>query len=249
MKRSVKNLKKYTTETINGEVGSVTDFYFDNETLTVRYLLVETGNWPFRRKVLVPIEAIERFDWDQKLFAVNLTQEQILTSPEIDTTKPISRLQENELLNHYLGQNYWETGNFSVGIWESPGAFGIMGSSGINGISRNKRNGSAATRNHKDDIRLRSTQDVTGYHVYGIDGEVGVLDDFVVDDHNWKFQSVVVDTERWLPGKKVMISPQCINEINWEHSKVFVNMSEIAIKNSPGYNPVEASVEAGKNRG
>jgi sporulation protein YlmC with PRC-barrel domain len=242
MKRSIKNLKQYTTETINGETGAVTEFYFDDETLTVRYLLVETGDWPFRRKALIPIEAIERFDWEKKLFPVTLTLELILTSPEIDTTKPISRQQENELLNHYLGHNYWDTGNYSVDVLESPGSPG-------NGPGTKKISGSPPIRSHKNEIRLRSTQEVTGYNVYGVDGEVGVVDDFIVNDYNWKLHSMVVDTDRLLPGKKVMVSPQCIHEINWEHSKVFVKMFEIAIRNSPGYHPVGDTVMEDKSPG
>jgi len=243
MKRSVKNLKEYTTETIHGEVGVVTEFYFDDETLTVRYLLVETGNWPFKRDALIPVEAFANFDWEKKHFSVNLMQEQILTSPKIDTAKPLSRQQENGLLNHYLGQNYWDTGNYSVGIWEP------AGSAVVNGSGNKKSSTPASIRHQKDDIRLRSTQEVTGYHIYGIDGEAGVVEDFIVDDNTWKLHSIVVDTECWLPGKKVMIPPQCINEINWEHSKVFLNMSIIAIKNSPEYDPSRVAVAAGENPG
>lgn len=228
MKRSIRNLVEYSTETIHGEEGKIIELYFDDETMTVRYLLIQTGHWPLRRNALIPIEAIASFNWNHKSFSVNLTQEQILTSPDIDTTKPISSLQEDELLNHYPGKDYSATGI-----------------PGIHGTGSKKWNGSAFTRNYKGQTRLRSTQEVTGYHIYAIDGEVGVVDDFIVDDHTWRLQSVVVSIERWMQGKKVIIPPQSVSEINWEHSKVFVNLSEIAIKNCPAYETARIAVGAG----
>ena len=46
-----------TVNALNGEIGSVDDLYFDDQTWSVRYLVVDTGKWLPGRKVLVATEA------------------------------------------------------------------------------------------------------------------------------------------------------------------------------------------------
>jgi hypothetical protein len=43
MKRYIKNLMSFTVAAIDGEMVKVTAFYFDDLTLTIRYLDIETG--------------------------------------------------------------------------------------------------------------------------------------------------------------------------------------------------------------
>jgi uncharacterized protein YrrD len=88
-----------------------------------------------------------------------------------------------------------------------------------------------------DDPHLRSTKKVTGYSVIAADGEIGNIEDFIIDDSNWKLDFVIVDTGRWFPGKKVIISPKWIKEIKWDTSTVIVNASVDNVKNSPEFDP------------
>jgi hypothetical protein len=60
--------------------------------------------------------------------------------------------------------------------------------------------------------------------------------DFVVDDEVWAIRYLVVDTQNWWPGKKVIISPQWIQQVSWSDSKVFMDLTKEVIKNSPEYN-------------
>jgi hypothetical protein len=83
MKRNVKNLIGYTMGATDGEIGKVKEFYFDDHTWTIRYLVVETGNWLNERKVLISPQALLKPDWEGKVFPVNLTKEQIKNSPDI----------------------------------------------------------------------------------------------------------------------------------------------------------------------
>src|SRR5690349_6541754 len=101
MKRSAKNLIGFTMGATDGEIGKVKEFYFDDKTWTIRYLIVETGSWLFGRKVLISPQAVVTPDWENNVFPVNLTKEQIKNSPDIDTEKTVSRQQEIELYAHY----------------------------------------------------------------------------------------------------------------------------------------------------
>jgi hypothetical protein len=66
------------------------------------------------------------------------------------------------------------------------------------------------------DPHLRSTDEVTGYHLVALDGEIGHVDDFIIDDETWAIRYLVVATRNWWPGKKVLISPKWIESVSWE---------------------------------
>ena len=50
-----------------------------------------------------------------------------------------------------------------------------------------------------------------------------------------RFVISIIDTGTWWPGKKVLVSPQWIERVSWSQSRVFVNLSRQAIKESPEY--------------
>jgi len=87
------------------------------------------------------------------------------------------------------------------------------------------------------DHHLRSAETVTGYKIKARDGDIGDIEDFIIDDISWELIFLVVDTGHWFPGKKVLLSPKWIKEIKWEISNIVVNLTEHQIKNSPEYYP------------
>jgi predicted glycosyl hydrolase (DUF1957 family) len=62
---------------------------------------------------------------------------------------------------------------------------------------------------------------------------VGHVEDFIIDDETWAIRYLVVNTRNWIPGKKVLVSPQWIENISWGESKVFVSLSRESIKSAP----------------
>jgi sporulation protein YlmC with PRC-barrel domain len=84
-----------------------------------------------------------------------------------------------------------------------------------------------------DDPHLRSTKHVTGYHIHAIDGEIGHVADFIIDEENWTISNLIVDTGNWLPGRKVLIPPAWIKSINWDETSVYIDRTREAVKNSP----------------
>ena len=82
---------------------------------------------------------------------------------------------------------------------------------------------------------MRSTNNVSGYDIQARDGEIGHLDDFIIDDETWAIRYLIIDTRNWWPGKKVLISPKWIERVSWDESKVFVNVLRETIKQAPEY--------------
>lgn len=229
MQRSVNSLIGYTISAKDGKIGKVSEFYFDDHTWTIRYLVVETGNWLNERKVLIPHSALGLTDWLSETFQVNLSMEQIRNSPDTETKKTVSRQHEIDLYNYYGLPVYWgdvyNDGN--VGIMPFPTM--------IDSISTTKKNNSA--KRPKEDPHLRSTHNVEGYNIQSNDGEIGHVEDFIVDDKKWNLVFLTIDTHNWLPGRKVLVSPQWIKKIDWNEEKVYVNLSQESIKNSPVFDP------------
>ena len=82
---------------------------------------------------------------------------------------------------------------------------------------------------------MRSTLAVNDYNVQAADGELGQIEDFVLDDETWAIRYLIVNTGSWWSGKKVLISTQWIKRVSWSDSKVFVDLSRDSIKQSPEY--------------
>jgi len=85
------------------------------------------------------------------------------------------------------------------------------------------------------DPTLRSARDVTGDYIAARDGDIGHVEDFLVDDRAWALRYMVVDTRNWWPGKRVVLSPEWIETVSWSNSKVYVDLSQDAIKRAPAY--------------
>jgi len=232
MKRKIKSLIGFTIGATDGEIGKVKEFYFDDSTWTIRYLIVETGSWLFGRKILLSTEALLTPDWEKQIFHVDLTMEQIKGSPEIDTDKPISRQHETDLLNYYpWGDYYWSGDSSILGVGMS---YPIV----LNHEVKEEANETATKKSHNDP-HLRSTNRVKGYSIKTTDGEIGDVEDFIINDQTWSISFMEVDTGNWFPGKKVLIAPTLIENIDWSTYSVSVHATEEQVKNSPEYIPTE----------
>ena len=209
----------------DGDLGKVDEFYFDDQTWTIRYIVVETGNWLSGRKVLIALVAFGKPDIESRTFSVNLSRTQVSNSPKIETQRPIYRQHEIELYEHY--QWPWRGGY--------GGTFGTTPLP-LSADERPIEQEDAASR-RRDDPHLHSTRQVTGYHIHAADGEIGHVEDFVVDDENWAIRFLVADTHNWLPGKKVILSPRWIKRVKWADSSVYVDLTRESVKNSLEFNP------------
>ena len=87
------------------------------------------------------------------------------------------------------------------------------------------------------DIHLHSARDVVGYYVHAADGDVGHVEDFLVDDSSWAIRYLVVDTRNWLPGRKVVIAPGWIKTVSWDDSRVHVDLLRKEVETAPEYDP------------
>jgi PRC-barrel domain len=202
-----KTLIGYKLQAIDGELGTVKDFYFDDHSWTIRYLVVDAGEWLLPRQVLISPHALGAVKRAERHIAVDLTMKQVEHSPALNRDKPVSRQFETEYASYFGMPLYW--------------------------FERERE--SARKRLKHGDPHLRSVHEVTSYKVEAADGEIGHVEGFLVDDETWTIRYLIVDTHRWLPGRTILISPTWINRITWHRRHVAVGLEREAIEKSPEY--------------
>jgi len=216
-----KTIKGYNLESLDGEIGKAAEFYFDDLHWTIRYLAANTGNWLFGRHVLISPYALVAVIKAEKCIAVELTKKQIAESPSLDSDKPVSQQFEEAYNRYYEWPMYWGGSN----------TWGSYPSIVRDREKWRKSTGAEKTRNSN----LHSMNEVSGYHIQVADGEIGHVEDFIIDDETWAIRYLVIATRNWLPGKKVLVSPQWIERVGWSESKIFIHILREAIKLSPEF--------------
>lgn len=206
MLRSVKEIIGYTLMATDGEIGKCNDFLFEDRPWVIRYMVANTGNWLFGRKVLLPLLALEKPDWITKLLHVNLKKSEIENSPPLDKDAPVSREYEKESFLYYGWPSYWEH---------------------------------SAEESQEGESSLRSVNEVVGYCVQTPDGIIASIHDFIVDDGIWAIRYIVVETHDRLGAKKVLLSPEWIDYIDWSNQSVQANLTESLLMKCPDYKTSE----------
>lgn len=219
MLRSAQHILSYQLSAIDGQIGHCADFLFDDHEWTIRYMVANTGDWLPGRKTLIAPFQLGTADWETKLFSVKLTRQKIEESPPIGKDAPVSRQMESLWYEHHGDGAYWDKRSRipDVELITVPPA----------AKSRAERPFSP---------NLRSMMEVTGYRISASDGSIGHVEDFVLDDEDWRIRYMVVDVRDWLPGgKKVIVSPEWIVAIGWAGKSVSVDLSRESVRNSPEF--------------
>jgi sporulation protein YlmC with PRC-barrel domain len=249
----VKDLEGYTIGALDGVIGHVKDFYFDDESWVIRYLVVQTGQWLLHRNVLISPIAINQPNWSKHSFPAVITQEQVKNSPSIDTDKPVSRQHEKEYLGYYGYPHYWVGG----GLWGWGVNPGMMLGGGLTERTTTESSRAQAEKIGGDadgnsnslphDPHLRSGNEISSYDVHAEDGDIGRVQGILVDEKSWAIRYLIVNTSNWWLGHQVLISPQWIVGVSWNDRKVSVSLNRGGVKVSPPYAPgsrVERDEEA-----
>jgi hypothetical protein len=223
MLRSLKSLIGFRLAATDDKIGKVRDFYFDDKVWTIRYLVAATGKWLPGKKVLLSPVALENPQWESKEFPIHLTKKQIESSPEILEDMPISKQKELEMAEFYDWPVYWPVGHTGL-----PPHVGVM----ERALDSEKTKGDG-------DPNLRSFKEVLSYFCHAKDGDIGHVEDIIVDDSAWSIRYVVIATGIFFGRRKVLVSPNWVQKIEWSEKKLHISETKMAIKNSPPYEPSE----------
>ena len=233
MLRKVEDLYGFEIDASDGDAGTVSDLYFDDQDWIVRYLVVDTGGWLSGRQVLISPVAVAKTRWDERELRVRLTKSEVKHSPDIDLDRPVSQQQIVDLHEYYGWPAYWG-GSITMGT-ATPGVYPMI-MAGIDEVEEEMREDGPREK-YRGDPHLRSAQVVSGYDIHAVDGEIGHLTDYLVDDKDWVIRYLLIDTRDWLPGRTVLVSPQWIERVDWAETAVHTALTRTEVETSPEYDP------------
>ena len=217
MYRSLSRLTGHHLGAIDGDIGHVKDFYFEDQTWIVRYVIADTGSWLTGRQVLLHPNAFPTLEQTDKRLLVNLTRKQIEDSPLIGTDEPVSRQFEETYFEHYLHFRpyYWENDD----MW----AERAIPASAVPEVS-----GQA-------DPHLRSTQAMLGYRIDGSDGDIGHAVDLLMDDEDWAIRLIVIRIGGKLSGHDIQIPTRLVAGIDFASSTMSIPLTRESVMQNPRY--------------
>ena len=167
----------------DGDIGSVSDFLFDNRTWAVRWLAVDTGRWLPGRKALIHPSAIAPLELppkpalpmmtggDRLELSVNLTRGQIEAGPHLGEDEPVTRDMESLLYDYYAWDPYWSMTHF--GGAALPNAEARLAGDAEHGAEFHPADGAD---------HLHSAAAFRGYAVHALDGDIGHVENLLVED-------------------------------------------------------------------
>jgi hypothetical protein len=228
---STRDLQGYGIEATDASIGRIHELLFDDMRWVIRYVVVDTGKWLPGRRVLISPISVDSIDGLHKRVLVQLDKERIWKSPDIYTDQPVSRQKEAALTAYYGYGAYWA----GPGVWglaihprelrPAPAHVPWPGTD-------------ARAESGEGDPHLRSTREVTGYHIAASDGGVGHVDDFLIDNGFWTVRHIVVDTSNWPGGRSVLLSPAMVHWIDCSRRKVHVDATVERIRTGSKYRAV-----------
>jgi len=83
---------------------------------------------------------------------------------------------------------------------------------------------------------LRSTRDLLGYSIHTTDGEVGSIEDFIIEDSLWGVQHTVVTLNK-PPLRSILLPPDSIRSISWSSKAAWANLSLRELERIPDFDP------------
>jgi sporulation protein YlmC with PRC-barrel domain len=189
----------------DGRVGTLYDLLFDDQSWKVQHLVVRTNRWVRGRQVLLTPTVIEYADWPERHVQVRLTREQARHSPDADADLPVERRQMLEAAAQGL---------IAEAYW-----WKVLD----------------VSSEFEGDPHLHSTKLLSGLHIHCTDSQLGHVEDFVIDDENWRVADLVVATRNWWPGKRVVVEPTLMKSINWDGREIQLTLPREQIEHRPAY--------------
>jgi hypothetical protein len=191
----------------DGKMGELLGFLFEAETWQIRCLIVDTGQWLAGKKVLIVADHLRAPKAREERWHVDVARDQIRNSPCLSKAESTGgESGKLSAIDYYILE---PSGEISL-MGMKPGSAGIFDARG-----------------------LHSTDEVKGYAVHAIDGEIGNLIDFIFDDESWIIRYLVMDTGDLWPGRKVLLSPEWIESVSWYDSKVFFTVTRERVRTAP----------------
>jgi hypothetical protein len=228
MLRSINATNGYNVRAVNGVIGRVKSFLFDDTIWSIRYLVIKipVNNKGGEKTALIAPFSFGFLNPEAREFPLSLEKQKVEKSPSVDLGRPISIKHQIQLYEYYKWPPFSKqavTNNVHPILMK---------------IVKEKESDFSE--------HLFNTEKIMGYDIEATDGGIGHVHDFIIDDEIWHIRYIAIDTGGKMPGKKVLIFPKAIKEFKQDKNKLFINIVKDTVINSPEYNssfPIERAYE------
>jgi sporulation protein YlmC with PRC-barrel domain len=215
--RSVKHLQGDELRGFDGELGRVQRLYFDPQKWTIRYLAVGTAPG----SALVSTLSLRAVDCRNRTIRAGLRRAQVLGAPRVNPAEPVDGETELRCHQHYGLPPYWG----GLGVWGDYMLPALLLAQWGDGEAAGLPQDPPA---HEEP--LHGTDELENLRVRASDGELGGVEDLVVDDESWQIAFLVVDTGGRLQGRKVIVDPAWIDSVDWPLRTAQIDLPRGAIE-------------------
>ncbi len=217
MLRPIRELGTYRLRATDGDIGHLEQFYFDDRDWQIRYFVLDIGTWLHGKKVLMSPSEIIGVDARNKTINAAFNKQQVQESDDVGTHKPEGLAQRHDY-SLYLGWPHYLR-SVPAGPRDTGGKI------------------SEQSLRQAYDEHLRSSKMVSRYHIMAVDGEIGQIEDGIVDDQTWSIQYLVSTIRNWWSAKKVLLPTELILWVNAAESNVYVSLKRHNIATAPRFDP------------
>jgi hypothetical protein len=213
MEQSFNELRKYAVWGVDGLAGKVVDFFFDDRNWQVRYFVVKTRTWPGGKKVLIVPSVLRFFNTYSHVLSLSLTKRQIIECPSSATDQPVGK-QLKAAERHRYGMEMYFAGEM----------FFYDQKAVLLSVQEPRNKGDA-----EFDPHLHAAGDVRSFGAKSEDGQCGLIEDLLLD-HSWNIESFAVQFGGTASGKKILVRPWAVANINYQESCVSIKLTDEEIK-------------------
>ncbi len=214
----------YKAHASDKEVGKVRDFLFDDHLWTVRYVVVETGKWLHEKEVLISPSKLGEPDWGKMTIPLMCASSEVEKAPGIYDDLPVSMREKIDLSRYEIWSPSWPL-------------FGTA----VTGVPISPVHSGTKTEKEDDPIvgdpHLRSVHEVAGYKVVTSEGESARVEDFIVETGAWVIRYFVIELYPQYTEKRVLVSPEWVEDINWGEASVHLDLDRQTLIESPDFDP------------
>lgn len=228
MLRSVQSLHRCNILATDGIAGRVRDVIFDDRTWSVLYWVVDTGTLLTRRLILMSREAIGKPDWTLEYLPVILSRQEVIGEASAAPDLPARRQYLNEGLRFPACECLWPPGWYYVPLTMSS-------------LDNESEDAELNCEGKQLNAHVQSSGEIIRSAVHATDGEVGSVEDFLVDVDRWTIRYMILNTTFRTSAGATAVPVRLVSGVNAARKSVFLNASLGVIRYSQGY---EITVDA-----
>lgn len=237
---SLREVTGYEMHSRDGKIGIASDFLFDQKSWFIKSIVDKSGK-VFSKELLFSAGSIGGLDMQEKILHMDLDNEQIKHSPRLtvrDVLNPerFLPMDDNKVVFHSDWLNNWNSMRLTVlGKQKKYATTKILNSSDLLHQEAMK-DASLFVRNDDEEIpTLQSSAMTFGFKISSRNGDMGYMQDFIVNDEDWSIKFLVINTKRNFSGKKILVSPEAIDWISWRRKHVSVDMEKEKLAGCPHF--------------